>query len=382
MLKSMKKHDNLVSTRIVADEFLIFGKSDKLHTIGLGRKVFENVINEKISKICKRSLKLRYSRYLIPLGEDNVDEIVDMVTLTHSASKKISKDIVYDYDDNLKDALVKRTLICDTMHDALKNREFKVYLQPKNCLVTGEVCGAEALVRWQKADGKLVFPGDFIPIFEQEGFIVELDKYMLKEVCKIIRRFEKKSLKQIPVSVNFSRLHMMSDHFVEEVTHIVDSTGVPRHLIELEMTETSLIENESEIKSKFEQLQQCGFSLSMDDFGAGYSSLDLLSDLSFNVLKLDKSLLSKSDDSEKKRYVISTILNMSKGLSIKTVCEGVETLEQVEFLRDAGCDLAQGYYFSRPIPHQDFDELLQPVSKSPAETNRLQFLQVATMEVS
>ncbi len=356
---SMPKYNReLIFARISADEFLLFSKYNILKDVKNIRKMYEDEVNNKIREVCGRSFKFRYSRYNIPVGETNVNDIINTIDLTHSFSKQQAFDGIYDYEDDLKKQVVHTAYICDIMNGALKDKEFKVYLQPKYNLEDGTICGAEALVRWQRANGKFIYPNEFIHIFEQEGFIMNLDRYMLHNVCQIIKRLKENNKREIPISINFSRMHMLDENYTEEITEIVDSYGVPHHLIEIEMTETSMIENEEEFKKVFLDLHKRGFTLSMDDFGAGYSSLALLTELHFDVIKLDKSLLSETLEKDSSALVIETILNMSKQLNLKTVCEGVETKGQVEFLKMAGCDLAQGYYFAKPMPNEDVEKLL------------------------
>ncbi len=346
--------------RLNADEFLVFGKDQDLLTLANGKFEFEELIKDKMFEICSRPIKFRYSSYSIPIEETDINKILDTIVLTHNYHKRVSFDGVFDYDENLKDKLNHTNFICDNMRDALNNNEYQVYLQPKNCLNdNNKICGAEALVRWHRPNGDIIFPNNFISIFEQEGFVVELDDYMLNNVCKIIKRFCDSGHKNIPISVNFSRLHMLNLNFVKELTEIVDYYEIPRHLLEIEMTESSMIENSEVFKKVFADLHHKGFTVSMDDFGSGYSSLDLLAELNFDVLKLDRSLLEKSEDSEKKKCVLTSILTMAKSLNLKTVCEGVETIEHVDFLKNSGCDIAQGYFFSKPIHNKEFDRLLE-----------------------
>ncbi len=351
--------DKVLFASAGADEFIMFSSTKMLYDFYYIKHTFENKVMTELEDVCNRELKFRYSVYKIPTGETNVDDIIDTVTLTHNYSKNKSVEGIFDYDDNFKKQFLHDTFICEIMRDALKNCEFKVYLQGKTNLENSTICGAEALVRWHRPGGKIIYPNEFISIFEREGFIIELDKYMLNEVCKILCRFKNLGIEEIPISINFSRLHMLDDGFVEEISSVVDSYGIDRSLIEIEMTETSMIDNEADFIKLFSDLHDRGFTLSMDDFGAGYSSLALLTDLNFDVLKLDKSLIDESEVSDKKRLVINTVLNMAKALSLKTVCEGVEREGQVKFLKEAGCDVAQGYYFSRPMPNEDFENILK-----------------------
>ncbi len=342
------------------DEFLFFATPETIDATFQKYINYEDLINNKISEICARNLKFRYSRYTVPAGETDVDSIMNTLTLTHNHHRKdalVSSVTIFDYEDSLKKNLIHTAYICDIMRDALENQEFQVYLQPKNNIESKSICGAEALVRWKRPDGSFIFPNEFIPIFEQEGFIIELDKYMLHNVCKIVKRFVEKGY-HIPISVNFSRLHMLNENFAKELMEITDSHKVPHKLIEIEMTETSMMEDIEAFRKLSSDLHRKGFSLSIDDFGAGYSSFDLLADLDFDILKIDKSLIDNIEDSPKRQVVLQTIVDMANNLSLKSVCEGVETQEQLDILEKIGCDIAQGYLFSRPIPNEQFDELL------------------------
>ncbi len=351
--------EDTLFTRINSDEFLIFARRDFVQDINKLKHIFEIDINKKIKKICGNTFKFRGSRYIIPHGETNADDIVDTIELTHNQSKGQPCDIIFDYDENLKTQLVHTAYVCDRMYTALINKEYQIYLQPKYRFEGEQLCGAEALVRWKRPSGEFLYPNEFIPIFEQEGFIVELDKYMLRGVCELINKFATMGYKQIPISLNFSRMHMLDENFAKDITEIVDEYGVPHNLIELEMTETSMIDKEEEFKELFEELHARGFTLSMDDFGAGYSSLALLSELKFDIIKFDKSLLAKALDNNNSALVIWSMVDMSKQLNLKTLCEGVETIEQAEFLKNAGCDLGQGYLYSKPIPTEEFEKIMK-----------------------
>ncbi len=360
---SMLKREKVLFTHTVADTFLLFAPAHELVSTKTLKELYESEVNEKIRAACNKEFKFRYSRYLIPAGENDIEDIIDTISLTHSLGKTKSSDGVYDYDKNIKEQVMHTAFICDSMHQALEDKEFKVYLQPKINLSDGTIYGAEALVRWQMASGKFIFPNEFIPVFEQEGFIVELDKYMLRGVCEILKGFSEKGYDLIPISVNFSRLQMLDETFADTLTNIVDEYGIPHKYIEIEMTETSMIDNSEAFKDLFENLHGRGFELSMDDFGAGYSSLSLLSELNFDVIKIDKSLLDEVVEDAKAQFVIHTIINMSKNLNLLTVCEGIETIEQVQFLKNAGCNIAQGYFYAKPMPLTDFEDFYNNIKK-------------------
>ncbi len=352
------KGKDYIFARVGTDEFMVFGTVEALKKANSERAFHESVLKEKIPIASSYDIKFRYSRYIIPKGMTDINEILDNIIMTHNYAKSQNTTDIVNYNKEIKEQIIHNTYICSIMHEALNNEEFIVYLQPKNSLDDLSICGAEALVRWRRPDGAFIFPNEFIPIFEEDGFIVELDKYMLKRTCQIIRGFMDIGRKPIPVSINFSRLHMLNTNFVEEVVSIVDSYQVPRNLIEIEITETALLEDEQAFRSLFTSLHESGFTLSMDDFGEGYSSFGLLQTLEFDVLKIDKSLLS-AENLERRNFVIETIIEMCRKLKLKTVCEGVETEEQVEFLKSVGCDIAQGYYFAKPMPNEEFDSMLK-----------------------
>ena len=244
-----------------------------------------------------------------------------------------------------------------TMHSALSNHEFEIYLQPKCDFSTGQLRGAEALVRWNKADG-IVRPDEFIPVFEKNGFILQLDMYIFEEVVQLLREWKEKGLCPVPVAVNFSRLHLNDDRFVPQMRHISSKYGVETQLLEVELTESVVFNNLQRAQSVLGNLHRYGFSVAMDDFGAGYSSLNVLKNLHFDSVKLDKEFLGDCENNPYAQNVIEGTVKMIKKLGMHVVAEGVETREQADFLRQVGCDVAQGYFFSRPVKASVFEQML------------------------
>lgn len=216
---------------------------------------------------------------------------------------------------------------------------------------------AEALVRWQRPDGSLVPPGDFIPIFEQNGFITQLDLYIFKEVCRTQRRWLDEGLPIVPISVNQSRLLFYQKNYLETVHGLVSKYNLDPKYIIIEVTESLATNKAEEIASVISGLHALGFSVSMDDFGSGYSSLNVLRKLSIDELKLDRDFLSSIELETRSRIILRNILELARELHITTVCEGAETRIQADQLRDMGCDIAQGYFFSRPIDIESFTKL-------------------------
>lgn len=252
-------------------------------------------------------------------------------------------------------ALMEKELEND-MFSALQNREFVLYLQPKFNLDSQEVVGAEALVRWLHPRRGLISPTVFISLFEKNGFIVELDNYMFEESCKLLGKWIKAGIKPIPISVNISKAHLYNPSLTESLYNLTVKYDIPPQLLEIELTESMDFNNLPMLLEIVNRLKALHFSVSIDDFGTGYSSLNLLKDLPVDVLKIDREFFAEAADEQRGRDIITSIIDMVKRLNMKTVAEGVEHKEQVDFLLNAQCDLVQGFYFSQPIPVADFEE--------------------------
>ncbi|MDO5559906.1 MAG: EAL domain-containing protein [Oscillospiraceae bacterium] len=255
--------------------------------------------------------------------------------------------------------------IGDMLDRAIEQGDIIAYYQPKYDVITGKVTGSEALARWKNSDGGLYPPDSFIPLLESNGLVTRLDWYMLEVVCRFIRKQIDMKVHKVPVSVNFSRLHTSEDNFIEHICGIVDKYNIPHKYIEAEITESALA-RDGNIISFIDEIRKCGFSVAIDDFGSGLSSLNFVKDVPANVLKIDKSLLSGNCENEKERIVLESIFNFAKRLKLITVAEGVETKEQLGFLRTCGCETIQGFFFSKPLPESEYSALC---SNSPEETD-------------
>lgn len=249
---------------------------------------------------------------------------------------------------------------------AIQNRDIKVFYQPKHNAVNGKVAGAEALARWITSDGEIIPPGRFIPLLEELGLISDLDWYMLEETCNFLSREIENNRRVVTVSVNFSRLHTSEHDFAKRLSDTVDKYNVPHKLVEIEITESALSADESTIIEFVQGICDAGFEASIDDFGSGLSSLNFVKDVPASVLKIDKSLLSGNCENEKERIVLESIFDFAHRLKLTTVAEGVETKEQLGFLRTCGCELIQGFLFAKPMPEDDFRNALKN-SEVPAE---------------
>ena len=256
------------------------------------------------------------------------------------------------YTDEMMQKKIQNRKIENAFEEAIKNREFQVYYQPKHALKDQAITGAEALVRWVKADGACVSPGNFIPIYEVDGLIVKLDEYVFRQVCDFQKRRMEAGKQLLPISVNLSRASIHYAHIASRYIQIVEDYGIPFTAVPLELTE-SATSGLDRIQNEISQLVQAGFRLHMDDFGSGYSSLSNLNQLPFSVLKIDKSLI---DDitQVKGKLVVKQIITLARMLDMEIVAEGVESAEQMEIMREMQVDAIQGFYFARPMPEGQF----------------------------
>jgi len=240
--------------------------------------------------------------------------------------------------------------------DTMREGRVTFDLQPKVNIHTGEIVGAEALARQISRDGKRIYPNVFMDIMEENGIVLELDFMVLEKVCEFMADRLKKGLPVVCTSVNLSRLHL-NDPFAADLLHaIVQRYDIPCHLLEFELTETIFLADLDDAKTLIERLQEYGYAASIDDFGSGYAGLNLCQQVNFDIIKLDRGFLISDDDiiKRKNETIIPCIMDMMKKMNIKVVCEGVEYAEQLHFLQDAGGDVIQGYYFSKPVPAEDF----------------------------
>lgn len=262
------------------------------------------------------------------------------------------------YDHTMRDKLLREKDLEIRMEKALADGEFLVYIQPKYWVGTRALAGGEALVRWKSPDQGFLSPGEFIPLFEKNRFIVKLDQFMFTSVCGLLRQWLDAGIEPRPLSVNVSRMQFHTPDFVERYIRIKSQYAIPDGLLELEFTESIFFDNVALLSSAVHELRRAGIKCSIDDFGAGYSSLNVLKALPVSVLKLDGMFFRTAKDDEQAKIVIRNIMRMAGELKMATVAEGVETHQQVAFLETTGCDIIQGYVFARPMPAAEFTELL------------------------
>ena len=240
---------------------------------------------------------------------------------------------------------------------AIQNDEFQVWYQPKYALDTGRIVGAEALVRWKKSDGQMVSPGNFIPVFEQNGQIIRLDEHVINLVCKDIKEMKAEGFPVVPISVNLSRLHLHHPGIVHQMDRLAREYNIVQGELAIEITESAMLDANDSLNSLIDQLHERGYRVDMDDYGSGVSSIGSLASLPFDTIKMDKSFVDHIGD-ERMNVVIRSTIQMALELDLEIVAEGIETKEQADFLRENHCTVGQGYYFSRPLEKSHYkDEL-------------------------
>lgn len=298
--------------------------------------------------------------YCIPNDRDikEPSEVVDCVTMAAKMAQDVANDDVVFFEDTMFHQKEQAKHIETMFPDALEKREFQVFYQPKIQLTDYRLVGAEALCRWFH-DGKLMPPMDFIPVLEQGHEICDLDFYMLDRVCEDIRRWLDEGKNVVKVSVNFSRRHLSDMMLLEHILEVIDRHQVPHEYIEIELTETNSDVEFTYLKRVVSGLQKAGISTSVDDFGIGYSSLNLIREIPWNVLKIDRSFLPVERNVQSSKYImLKYVIAMAQSMGLECIVEGVETIEQVKMLKDNNCYLAQGFYFDRPLPIEEFESRL------------------------
>lgn len=276
----------------------------------------------------------------------------------HNKDGKIVDYIKY-YSDAERTKILKEQEIENEMEQAMDERQFCVFVQPKYDLSREKIVGGEALVRWKHPKKGMIPPFEFIGVFEKNGFIIRLDYFVWEETCKLLSKLKKEGYGGYPISINVSRAHFYGNDLIEKLQSLIDKYDIEPQELELEITETICAEDPEIIYKKVRQLQEAGFKVAMDDFGSGYSSLNMLKEMPLDIIKMDLKFLDGGDNEEKSHYILQTLISLAQNMKLLVVVEGVETKVQVEFLRDIGSYYAQGYYFSKPVEITTYESMLK-----------------------
>lgn len=357
--------------RLEADRFVVCIPREYLDPERLIR-VMENSLKE---------LELDY-KIVLNMGIYEIDDVTipvermcDRANLALQTIKGSYVNRYAFYDDKLRRAMLAEQEIISEMNDALQQHQFLIYLQPVYSLAAGAPISAEALVRWKHPIKGIISPGVFIPLFEKNGFIAELDYYVWEEACRYLKHRKELGMPELPISVNVSRRSLYSDNLCAEIVALVRKYGIEPALLKLEITESAYTDNPDQLLKTMTTLQTYGFAVLMDDFGSGYSSLNTLKDIPVDILKIDMKFMEDFETSDRAGNILTSVVRMAKWLNTSVIAEGVETQPQVDFLRSIGCDRIQGYFFSRPLPIPDFERLCeegcQAVTHQPAPVTEL-----------
>lgn len=333
--------------RVNQDKFLIFTPTDKT-----------DEINSSFNALNKYLQNLPYLANHVSVSggvyiHDKMDDINTSADKANFARQKNTSSSLVYFDINMYEEGRKNAELEIHMREAVRNQEFLLYLQPKINTQTNEIVGAEALTRWNFKNVKLLTPNNFIPLFEMNGFITELDYTVFENVCKFLRSCIDENLKPIKISVNVSRYQPNFEQYLNEIDAIRKKYDVDPSLIEIEITEGMYIDNINRVSDFISKLHSHGYSISMDDFGVGYSNLSSLATLDFDLIKLDKGFCADQQN-EKQSIVLSFVMTLAKNLNVEVLCEGVETREFAEYLKAIGCNLVQGFLYEEPIPADEF----------------------------
>lgn len=346
----LKNFDNMIHARFYNDIFVVYIK-DSLKAVDDFITSIKNLTKHYSSNY---DINVSFGVYKIDDITISVGNMIDYAAMALETIKGKYEKKYALYSESLSNCKIKEQVIINNMESALANHEFCIYLQPKYDIRENKIIGAESLVRWVH-QGNVISPGEFIPVFEQNGFITKLDLYIWEETCKYIRYRLDNNLKAIPISVNVSRMFLSLNSFIPDVKDIIKKYNVSPQLLKFELTE-SLFSNSILIREKVAELRELGFKVHMDDFGSGYSGLSVLKDVDFDIIKLDLRFFESNDI--KSNIIIETVIQMAKKLDIPVIAEGVETIEHVETLKKFGCNYAQGFYYSKPIPVDEFTKLI------------------------
>lgn len=337
-----------------SDRFILFA-----HTSG---EALEMRIQEILATISEYDLPIAVSCsvgvYVTGQEQISANRMIDRATLAQSAIKG-SYAVRYNfYDESLRKAMLSETEIVGSMENGLREEQFVVYYQPQYNHSTGMIVGAEALVRWRHPERGMISPGYFIPIFEKNGFITRLDLYVFEKVCNFLHGCMEEHIPLIPISINFSRYDIFQQNFVESIERIRQKYGVPVKYLRVEITESALMGGSRSTNRVVRELHRHGYVVEMDDFGSGYSSLNVLKDVELDIIKLDMLFMEDESGTKRGGTILTSVVRMAKWLGLPIIAEGVEKVSQADFLRSIGCDYIQGYLYSKPLPEESYRSLL------------------------
>lgn len=335
-------------------------------------EILANDLQLNLKKVNKDyNIKVSCGVYVINDYNMDVSEMYDRAYLAAKSCKgKFVQNIAY-YDESMIEDMRQEQFVINAVNKAIEEEQFVVYLQPKINLITGKPYGAEALVRWMHPTRGMIAPAEFIPVYERNGIIGRLDQYMWRKVCALLRKWIDEGKEPDPISVNVSRVNIYNPHLVEILNKIIIEYRIPPQLLNLEITESAFMEDQSLVMRTVKRLHDLGFKIMMDDFGSGYSSLNVLKDMDVDYLKIDMKFLQEEKAfNGKGEKVLTSVVRMAKWLQLPSIVEGVETEEQVDFLKCIGCEYAQGFYYAKPMSVVDYEMYIAREQKKEEKVSR------------
>ena len=372
--KTEEKH-NLYFTRVVSDQFLMFRtasheKDEYQAIIEETEKINEEFMLRQKEKFPKSNVVLRTGIYYVTPECRSTSYAIDAANYVRQKVKGGEKGSVRFYDDEMQKQRELENEIVNDMKEAMEQKQFKVYFQPKYSIKSHEITGAEALVRWERDNGTVLSPNAFIPVYENNGKIIELDFYVFETVVEFIAENLKAGREQVPISINASSLHASDPQTINTYINILKKYNVDPTMVEIELTETAVVSEYESVRKLFDSFQLHGIKTAMDDFGSGYSVLNTIVDIPVDVIKIDRGFITSCLETDRGIYFLKHLIDMIRNLGYQIICEGVETDEQIEILRQIGCDEIQGYWYSKPLKMEDYKELLQTekISKGGGKT--------------
>lgn len=352
-------NENEFAARINADNFNIMLRTTDPHEIEARLNQISKLINEyDIQSNTPYYLPIVCGSYIVKDHAQDLVAIRDKANIARKNNKNamshyLCSNVFYNDMEHLQ--MMKEKEMENRMEKALEENEFIIYLQPKVSLKSGKIIGSEALVRWNSKSNGIIPPNDFIPFFEKNNFIIKLDLYVFEKVCQTLRRWKDEGKKILPISINLSRNHLHNPGFLKDYKEIQNKYDIPSNLIEIELTETVVFENLELLRKIIDEIHECGYQCSMDDFGSGYSSLNVLKEIPVDILKLDKVFFN-GEYNQRSADIVDSVIELAKKLGMKTIAEGIEKIPQVEILKHMDCDMIQGFVFSKPVPIKEFED--------------------------
>ena len=351
-LERLGQDKPFIVSRFSGDHFYLCMKKSDFEQIEFPKKFRAALENMDVS--------VTYGVFFVEKGSDlPINIMCDRASLAaHNNEGKVGE-YIYFYSDAERAKILKKQEIESEMETALEERQFCVYVQPKYDLSKEKIVGGEALVRWKHPKKGMIPPFEFIDVFEKNGFIIKLDYFVWEETCKLLSKLKKEGYGGYPISINVSRAHFYTNGLIDKLLELLTKYDLEAKDLELEITETICAEDPEIIYKRVRQLQEAGFKVAMDDFGSGYSSLNMLKEMPLDIIKMDLKFLDGGDNNEKSHYILQTLISLAQNMKLLVVVEGVETKVQVEFLKDIGSYYAQGYYFSKPVEITIYESMIK-----------------------